>query len=119
VDIVPKELALLRVGVALSTLEALRTMQLPDTVVLKAPERVFRVVRLSGWPKLEEQALEIPINLRVRDKARLSTKTTAQGIKSKNRLMWGAPLTSLPNSEIREQATNFVFLHDLPSSPNG
>ena len=47
---------------------------------------------------------------RVRDKARLSTKTTAYGIKGKKQLMWGSLFTSLPNSEIREQATNFVFL---------
>ena len=76
-DIVPKELALLRIGVAPSTLEALRTAQFPDTVVPKAPERVFRVIELSGGPKLEEQILEVSINLRVRDKARLSTQTAA------------------------------------------
>lgn len=88
-----------------------RVLEFPYAVVLKPPERVFRVISFSGRSEINEELLELFIDFSIGDESVSISKGAGQGIKQEKGFMGSALSTSLPDGDAFNEGFQSLFVH--------
>lgn len=105
------EVAPAGIGPPLPDLARLRTRDLPEPVVLQAPERILGMVGSSGWAEFLEEPLEVGVGLLVEDEPGLPPAASGQRVEEEERFV-GRPLSApLPDGDVLDPPADLLGVH--------
>ena len=112
VDPVFQQLRLLAIRLALSRFDVFDVGQLPNSVVLKSPERILGVAGLSFGTKFQKKRSQISINISKGYQSLIRVHQSTKSVKQQQWFVRGTLFAALPNHNLANLLFELLRSHD-------